>query len=219
MKRLLDIVIAGAAVVVLAPLLIPVMIVLRLTGEHFVFYRQERIGRNGKTFGILKFATMMKDSPNLGTGDITMRHDPRVLPFGSFLRKTKINELPQLINIVLGEMSIVGPRPLTPKNFNFYSEEVKLTIGNLAPGLSGIGSVIFRDEESILANSGLDYEECYRTRVAPYKGALEEWYARQKSLWIDAQIIFLTLWVIFFQRSQLPYRLFHDLPKKPSWLE
>ena len=219
MKRFLDLLLSIFALIVLSPLLIPVMLILRFSGENCVFYRQERIGRRGSVFGILKFVTMLKESANLGSGDITIKNDPRVLPFGHFLRKSKINELPQLINIVLGEMSIVGPRPLTPKNFNFYSDDIKHAICNLAPGLSGIGSVIFRDEESILANSGLDYEECYRTRVAPYKGALEDWYANHYSLLVDAQIIFLTLWVIFFSRSELPYRLFRDLPKKPSWLE
>lgn len=219
LKRFFDILLSGFAILCLSPLLIPVVIILKLTGEHYIFYTQERVGKGGKTFGLLKFATMLKDSPNMGTGDITTRSDPRVLPFGKFLRKTKINELPQLFNILLGDMSIIGPRPLTPRNFDYYSPEIKEGIGKLAPGLSGIGSVIFRDEESIMARSGMDYTECYKTRVAPYKGALELWYYKHRNLWVDFMIIFLTAWVIIFPGSDLAYRLFKDLPEKPEWME
>ena len=213
MKRFFDILLSGFAVLVLSPLLIPVIIILKLTGEHYIFYSQERIGKHGKPFGLLKFATMLKNSPNIGTGDITTQNDPRVLPFGKFLRKTKINELPQLFNILLGDMSIIGPRPLTARNFSYYSPEVQEGIGKMLPGLSGIGSAIFRDEESILAKSGMDYTECYKTRIAPYKGALEMWYLNHKNLWVDFQIIFLTAWVVLFPTSQLPYKCFKDLPE------
>jgi lipopolysaccharide/colanic/teichoic acid biosynthesis glycosyltransferase len=116
-------------------------------------------------------------------------------------------------------MSIIGPRPLTPRNFDYYSPEIKEGIEKLAPGLSGIGSVIFRDEESIMARSGMDYTECYKTRVAPYKGALELWYYKHRNLWVDFMIIFLTAWVIVFPGSDLAYRLFKDLPEKPEWME
>lgn len=153
MKRFFDILLTSLAVLVLSPLLVPIMIILKLTGEHYIFYCQERVGKDRKPFGLMKFATMLKDSPNIGTGDITTRHDPRVLPFGRFLRKTKINELPQLFNILKGDMSIIGPRPLTPRNFAYYSPEIQQAIGELRPGLSGIGSVIFRDEERYLAGA------------------------------------------------------------------
>ena len=219
MKRFFDILLSGFAVLVLSPLLIPVIIILKLTGEHYIFYSQERIGKNAKPFGLLKFATMLKNSPNMGTGDITTKNDPRVLPFGAFLRKTKINELPQLFNILLGDMSIIGPRPLTARNFAYYSPEVQEEIGKMLPGLSGIGSAIFRDEEAILAKSGMDYTECYKTRIAPYKGELELWYLNHKNLWVDFLIIFLTAWVVVFPSSQLPYKMFRDLPAKPSWME
>ena len=103
-------------------------------------------------FKLYKFATMLKNSPNIGTGTITIENDPRVLPFGHFLRKSKINELPQLINILLGDMSVIGPRPLTPENNNLYSENVKDKLAKVRPGLSGVGSIIFRDEESSSEN-------------------------------------------------------------------
>lgn len=219
MKRFFDIILSSMAIFVFSPLLIPVIIILKLTGEHYVFYTQERVGKGGKSFGLLKFATMLKNSPNMGSGDITEKNDPRVLPFGRFLRKTKINELPQLFNIFLGDMSIIGPRPLTQKIFSYYPEEIQKTIGCLSPGLSGIGSVIFRDEESILAKADMDYTECYKTRVSPYKGALECWYSKHNTLWTDFKIIYLTVWVILFPKSQLPYKWFKDLPEKPSWME
>ena len=219
MKRFFDILLSGFAIIVLSPLLIPVVIILKLTGEHYIFYTQERMGKGGKTFPLLKFATMLKDSPNMGSGDITMQKDPRVLPFGRILRKTKINELPQLFNIFLGDMSIIGPRPLTVRNYNYYSDEQKRAIEQLTPGLSGIGSVIFRDEETILANSGLDYTEAYKTLVSPDKGALEVWYLSHRSCFTDALIIFLTVWVILFPTSELPYKVFKDLPQKPEWMK
>ena len=103
MQRFFDILFSGFALLVLSPLLVPVMSILKLTGEGYIFYVHPRIGRDGKIFKLLKFATMLKDSPNLGTGDITINNDPRVLPFGRILRKTKINELPQLINIFIGD--------------------------------------------------------------------------------------------------------------------
>lgn len=219
MKRFFDIVLSGLAILFFSPLLIPVIIILKMTGEHYVFYIQERVGKGGKPFGLLKFATMLKDSPNIGSGDITEKNDPRVLPFGRFLRKTKINEMPQLFNIFLGDMSIIGPRPLTHKNFSYYSKETQETICRLSPGLSGIGSVVFRDEESIMARSNMDYTECYKTRIAPYKGALECWYSEHNNIWTDFIIIYLTVWVILFPKSQLPYKWFKYLPQKPSWME
>lgn len=219
MKRFCDIILSGMAILFFSPLLIPVIIILKMTGEHYIFYTQQRVGKRGKTFELLKFATMLKDSPNMGSGDITEKNDPRVLPFGKILRKTKINELPQLFNIFCGDMSIIGPRPLTAKNFSYYPEETKKIIYGLVPGLSGIGSVVFRDEETIMANSNINYTECYKTRIAPYKGALECWYSQHNNLWTDFRIIFLTVWVILFPESQLPYKWFKNLPPKPSWME
>ena len=109
MERIFDIVFSTAALLFLSPLILPIVIVLRFSGEGEVFFLQERIGKNGKLFKLFKFATMLKDSPNLGTGTVTMKNDPRILPVGKFLRTTKNNELPQLLNIFLGDMSIIGP--------------------------------------------------------------------------------------------------------------
>nr|MBP9098312.1 sugar transferase [Ferruginibacter sp.] len=120
LKRIIDLLIASLALVLLLPVLIPVIIILLFTGEHEVFYLQKRIGYRNKPFYIWKFATMIKNSPNIGTGEITLRNDPRVTKFGKFLRMSKLNELPQIINVFKGDMSIVGPRPLMEISFKLY---------------------------------------------------------------------------------------------------
>ena len=150
MERFFDILFSSFALLALSPLLIPIVIILKFSGEGEVFFLQDRIGKHGDSFRLFKFATMLKDSPNLGTGTVTMRDDPRVLPVGKFLRKTKINELPQLINILFGDMSVIGPRPLTMQTFETYSEPTQVLIKQVKPGLSGVGSIIFRKEEDIM---------------------------------------------------------------------
>ncbi len=124
-KRLLDIILSATALCFLMPLLVPVILILLFTGEREVFYLQKRIGYRNRPFYIWKFATMLKNSPNIGTGEITLRNDPRVTPFGKVLRLTKINELPQIINVLKGDMSIVGPRPLMEVSFLLYPEDVR----------------------------------------------------------------------------------------------
>jgi lipopolysaccharide/colanic/teichoic acid biosynthesis glycosyltransferase len=211
-KRVIDFTLSLIALIVLSPLLIPVVIGLLLTGEHYVFYFQERIGYKNKRFHIWKFATMLKNSPNLGSGLITTRHDPRVLPMGGFLRKTKINELPQLINILKGDMSIVGPRPLVDKTFEPYPSHVQDTIYNVKPGLTGIGSIVFRDEEQLISETKMPLAEFYKLHIAPYKGQLELWYQKNQSFTTDVKIIFLTAWAIIFPKSRLVFKIFKDLP-------
>ena len=149
-KRVLDVFVSFIALIILIPVFIPIIIVLRFSGEGEVFYFQERYGINNSKFKIFKFATMLKNSINIGTGSITLENDPRVTKVGSLLRKTKINELPQIINILKNDISLVGPRPLVEKTFKAYSKEVQSIIYNVKPGLTGIGSIVFRDEESII---------------------------------------------------------------------
>ena len=219
MKRCFDIILSGLAILILSPLLVPVMIILKCTGEHYIFYGQDRIGYRNKHFKMLKFATMLLNSPNMAGGLHTTHGDPRVLPFGRFLRKTKINELPQLFNIFLGDMSIVGPRPLVDKTFAPYSDEVKAKIYTVRPGLTGIGSIVFRDEETLLTEctrKGMDIDEAYAKIVSPYKGALEMWYLGHIGFWTDFMLIFLTAWVVLFPRSNLVYMVFRDVPRMPD---
>lgn len=217
-KRGFDILLSFAAAVILSPLLIPITVILLLTGEHYVFYGQNRVGYKNRFFRIWKFATMLKDSPNLGAGSLTVKNDSRVFPFGRFLRKTKINELPQVFNILLGDMSIVGPRPQMEVDFLKFPEHVQAVIYNSHPGITGIGSVIFRDEEKLISASGGDKHVFYRQHIAPYKGELELWYLEHITFYTDFMLIFLTAWVILFPESDLVHKVFRDLPEKPELL-
>lgn len=218
MIRIFDFVLAAIGVIVLAPLLVPIMIILRFTGEREVFYVQDRIGLGGERFGLLKFATMLKNSPSIGAGEITLKNDPRVLPFGQFLRKSKINELPQLFNILKGDISIVGARPMVPNTFALYPDEARDRLALVRPGLTGIGSIIFRDEEQFL-NESEDPQTFYREIIIPYKAALEVWYLDKRSVQFYSLLIFLTAWVIVFPNSCLTRKAFPDLPSLPKSLK
>ena len=215
LKRILDILIASVALLLLSPILIPVILILLLTGEHEVFYLQKRIGYKNQPFYIWKFATMVKNSPNIGTGEITLRNDPRVTKFGKWLRMTKLNEIPQIFNVLKGEMSIVGPRPLMEVSFNLYSDEIRRTIYHVKPGITGIGSLIFRDEEKLLSDAA-DPRAMYEA-IYPYKASLESWYQANASLITDLQIIFLTGWSILFPTNNLVHKVFKGLPMRPSY--
>ena len=217
MQRLLDIVFSGLALLVLSPLLLPIAMALRLTGEGEVFYVQLRVGRGGVPFGLYKFATMLKNSPNLGTGTVTVKDDPRVLPMGRFLRKTKINELPQLLNIFKGDMSIIGPRPQTRRCFDAFPARSQAEIVKVRPGLSGIGSIVFRDEEELM-HASAEPERYYDDVIMPYKGLLEEWYVGHQGLRTYLLSIFTTVWVVLFPSSTLVWKLFPGLPSPPAAL-
>ena len=218
MERFFDIIFSGVALLLLSPMLAVVVIILKCSGEGEVFFTQERVGKDGTLFKLFKFATMLKDSPNLGTGTVTMRGDPRVLPVGKFLRKTKINELPQLLNIIFGDMSVIGPRPLTIQTFGSYSNITQDIIKKVRPGLSGVGSIVFREEEDIMygVNASVDF---YDHVIAPYKGALEEWYVSNKGSYIYFVAIFITIWAIFFPKTQFAWKVFKGLPEPPEELK
>jgi lipopolysaccharide/colanic/teichoic acid biosynthesis glycosyltransferase len=213
-KRFFDIVFSLLAIIILLPLFIPIIILLLLTGEHEVFFRQDRVGFHNEIFRIWKFATMLRNSPNMGSGDVTTRNDPRVTKMGQFLRISKLNELPQLINILTGDMSFVGPRPLMKAGFDRYSDEMKAKVYQAKPGLTGIGSIVFRDEELIITRSTLPPHECYRQVILPYKGAVEVWYQQHISFFTDCMILFLTGWYIVFSNSNLVYKVFPSLPRR-----
>jgi lipopolysaccharide/colanic/teichoic acid biosynthesis glycosyltransferase len=216
--RFLDILFSFCAILFFLPIILVIVIVLRFTGEREVFFLQERIGKTGRTFGLIKFATMLKNSPNIGLGTITMKNDPRILPFGKILRKTKINELPQLFNVLIGQMSLIGPRPLTEKNFNMYSKKTRKIIVQVRPGLSGIGSIIFREEEDLISGSSATID-FYSDVIAPYKGSLEEWFVLNKNVSVYFKSILITLIVIIKPNTDLPWLLFKDLPEPPDLLK
>ncbi len=218
MTRFFDILFSGIAIIILLPFMIPIMIGLKLTGEHDIFYTQERIGKGGKPFGVLKFATMLRNSPNMAGGVLTQKNDPRILPMGKFLRKTKINELPQLVNIFIGQMSVIGPRPQAKRHYDLYSAEVKAAIDTVAPGLSGLGSVAFRDEEDML-NAVENRDVFHDTVIAPYKGALEVWFVQHRSVGVYFKLIWLTVLAVLKPSSKAWRTAFKDLPPVPSGLE
>ena len=212
MKRLLDIIISLIALIIFSPFGLIIMIILELTGEGEIFYIHPRIGKDGKCFGLIKFATMLKNSPNLGTGAITINNDPRVLPFGKFLRKTKLNEVPQFLNVLKGDMSIVGPRPLAQQTFEYYPLDIQKQIVKIKPGLTGIGSIVFHDEEAVLAGSFKSSIDCYKEDIAPCKGKLELWYIENRNVWLDLKLILLTAVVVIGPRSIFYKKLLRNLP-------
>ena len=216
-KRIFDIASSSIVCIILAPFLLPIVILLRLTSEGEVFYLQERIGLNKKPFMIFKFATMLKNSSKMAGGIITVQNDPRVTFMGGFLRKSKINELPQLLNIIIGDMSVVGPRPVMKASFEAYPSKIQEVIYNVKPGLTGIGSIIFRDEEDLISNvknDGGDIWDFYKNTIYPFKGEVEIWYQNNKSFFLDIKLIFITAWVIFKPNSTVYSKLFKDLPKR-----
>ena len=214
MFRLFDIILSGVALVILSPLLVPLFVILRLTGEGEIFYRQLRVGFRSDKFYIYKFATMLMDSPNIGAGTLTMINDPRVLPVGAFLRKTKINELPQLLNIFIGDMSFVGPRPLVPEGEKNYTQDQAKIIRSVRPGVTGIGSLILRDEESYYAHR-TDAREFYIHVISPYKASLEIWYVNNRSIVLSMLIMVATVFAVIAPSWDVT-RLFSNLPDMPK---
>lgn len=214
MQRLFDLWVAILALIILSPLLFLVALCLKFTGEGEIFYRQERIGYKRKKFKVFKFATMVKNSPNIGSGTLTMVNDPRVLPLGKILRKTKINELPQLLNILFGDLGLVGPRPLVPEGESHYGEKNSEIIRSVRPGVTGIGSLVLRDEEAYYAHRK-DAYDFYKNIISPYKFTLEEWYIERRTFFLDLKILIFTVIAIVWPNFS-PCRFFQDLPRFPK---
>lgn len=219
MKRLFDICVGLILLLIFALPMLTCIVVLRFTGEGNVFFLQDRVGQHGNLFKVFKFVTMAVGSETKGTIDITIRNDPRVLPVGKFLRMAKLNELPQILNVLKGDMSIVGWRPLMPRGFGDYPEFVKEKIVAANPGLTGIGSIVFRDEEAIITEAGeqgKDLVAAYRDDILPYKGAVELWYNDHRTTISDMKIIFLTAFAIVSPGNTLVYKWFKGLPEPES---
>jgi lipopolysaccharide/colanic/teichoic acid biosynthesis glycosyltransferase len=215
----MDLFISGTVLLLLSPVLVVVIVILKLTGEREAFYFQDRVGFMGKIIQVTKFVTMVKNSPNIGTQDITLRNDPRVLPVGKFLRKSKLNEVPQLWDVFVGKLSLVGWRPLMPKGFADYPQWVQEKIVHVKPGLTGIGSLVFRDEEAIIARAqkdGRDLRQCYREDIMPFKGELESWYVDHPGIVTDFKILVATAIAVLFPRWRGFWNWFADIPKPHS---
>jgi len=212
-KRIFDLIFSIILILLLSPLFFFISILLLFTGENEVFYLQTRIGHKNKKFKIFKFATMLKNSENIGTKTLTLRNDFRVTPFGKYLRITKLNEIPQIFNVFIGNMSFIGPRPLMENDFLNYSNDIKKAIYNSKPGISGIGSIVFRDEELLVSSHKGSKKLFYINRILPFKGKLELWYNKNCSLINDFLILILTIYIIIFPKSKIYYKIFKNLPK------
>ena len=220
LKRGFDMAVSGIGILLLTPIWLPIVVVLKLSGDHDVFYGQTRIGLGNRHFKIWKFVTMVRNAETMAGGMHTTQGDPRVTRIGRLLRKTKLNELPQVFNILFGDMSIVGPRPQVDETFAPFSDEVRARIYTVRPGLTGVGSLVYRDEERILSQCerrGVTVKYCYEQEIAPHKGALEMWYLDHISLWTDLKLVFATAWVVLFPASRLVERWFPGLPPRPAF--
>lgn len=184
--------VSTVALVALAPLMLTIAILLRFTGEGEILFKQKRIGKACKTFYLIKFATMLKNSASVGAGEVTLTNDPRVLPVGRLLRKSKLNELPQLINILKGDMSLIGYRPQTQKYWNCFTKAQQEILSNHRPGLSGVSSILLRDEESYLERFA-DPIFADENLLMPFKGQVEKWYAENASFSTYIQLILMTV--------------------------
>jgi lipopolysaccharide/colanic/teichoic acid biosynthesis glycosyltransferase len=215
--RVFDILISLLAMMIFGPFLLIVMLVLCCSGEGVVFYRQIRVGRAGQEFYLLKFATMLKNSSAIGSGELTLPKDSRVLPVGRILRKTKLNELPQLWNILMGDLSLIGPRPQTRRYYNCYKAEDRIWIDKVRPGLSGVGSILFRDEETLLSHveEPVIFDEQV---IMPYKGEVEHWYVLNQSVFLYFELIFITMLVVLIPRVRMNRHLMKNLPAPPQAL-
>lgn len=218
MIRISDIILSILSLVFFMPLLIIICIILKFTGEGKIFYSQKRVGINGHEFKIFKFVTMHDDSEKTFNQTITVGNDKRVLPFGKFLRKTKLNEFPQLLNVILGEMSLIGPRPLIKKNFDLYETHHKEAILKSKPGLSGVGSIIFSKEEELM-NSNDDAWNFYKDNIIPYKGSLEMWFSKNNNFKLYFELIFFTVLIMITHNLNIMFKYYASLPRIPDVLK
>ncbi len=217
MIRILDIIFSGLALLALSPLFILIMLVLKCTGEGEIFFLQDRVGKNKNYFQLFKFVTMVKNSQNIGTGTVTVKNDPRILPFGKFLRDSKLNELPQLLNIFIGHMSVIGPRPQAKRCFDAFPSNFQDIIIRMKPGLSGIGPIVFRAEEDILDEQ--DNISFYDDVISPYKAEVESWYIDKQNMYTYFLLIFITILAVLLPKSSIVWNVFKDLPVPPQELK
>lgn len=208
--RIFDIIISLSALILLAPFFVVLAVLLKFTGEGKILYIQVRLGRNGRAFKIFKFATMLKDSPSMGSGSITSKNDPRILPIGKYLRKSKINELPQLFNILIGDMALIGPRPHVERDLLGVKEAELEIIQSVRPGLSGVSSIIFRDEELLLQKYD-NPRYVYDTKIAPCKAGLECWYVKNKSARLNIVLLICTIHSVLVKNSKIIFRFYPSL--------
>lgn len=189
-KRIYDVVLSAAGLLVLTPLLLIITLLVKLSDGGPVFFRQQRVGKGGRLFSIWKFRTMVVNADQLGRS-VTAGNDPRITPVGRWLRKTKCDELPQLWNVLRGDMSFVGPRPEVPRYVAFYTAEQRKVL-ELKPGITDLATLHFRNEEELLSRA-TDVETFYVQDCIPRKIQLNLLYASRASVWEDTKIILRTV--------------------------
>ncbi|ART49065.1 sugar transferase [Acidovorax carolinensis] len=198
-KRLFDIAFAALALLLLCPLLLAVALWVRLDSPGPVFFRQQRVGRGGQLFDIYKFRTMHPGAEAMGP-QITVGEDARITRAGAWLRRAKVDELPQFLNVLRGDMSVVGPRPEVPRYVARYPTEVRQTVLSVRPGITDLASIEFRDENALLARSP-DPERTYVEQILPAKLRHAQQYVRTRSLWLDLRIIARTVLAVLGLRT------------------
>lgn len=194
-KRLFDLFFVIPGLIVLSPVFLIIMLLIKLKDGGNVLFKQVRVGKDGKHFKVLKFRTMVMNAEKLGN-KVTTGNDPRITAIGSTLRKYKLDELPQLFNVLKGEMSLVGPRPEVPEYVEFYPEETKNIVLSVQPGITDIASIEFVNENDLLSDSD-DPVADYKNKVLPVKLAYNVDYVNQQSLWLDFNLILKTVAAIF----------------------
>ena len=196
-KRILDVFSSLIALVLLSPILLLIAVLIKITSPGSVFFRQIRVGQNGRHFRLVKFRSMVQDAPQKGLS-VTGKGDSRITPFGNFLRRTKLDELPELWNVLVGDMSLVGPRPEVPQ-YVVGHETIWKRVLSVKPGITDLATLQFRDEEAVL-ESAHGLEKAYIDIVLPLKLKLAIEYVENRSFWLDIKIIVLTVWAITFGR-------------------
>jgi lipopolysaccharide/colanic/teichoic acid biosynthesis glycosyltransferase len=209
-KRAFDIVGAALGLLFLLPLLIVIAIIIKFDSPGPVFFRQERVGWKGRPFRIFKFRSMVVGAVHTGAA-LTVLADKRITRIGMSLRRSKIDELPQLINVLAGEMSIVGPRPEVPEFMKFYTPDQRTIIVSMRPGMTDYAAILFRDESSLLDQDS-DPVDVYRHKIMPIKFALYERYSREIGVLNDLRIIVATILLLVIDRVPRSLRIEHELP-------
>jgi len=195
MKRLFDLIISGIGLVILSPVFLWLAISIKREDSGPVFYRADRIGKDKKIFKVFKFRSMVLNADKIG-GPTTSRDDSRVTKIGKKIRKYKFDEIAQLLNVLMGQMSLVGPRPEIPSEVQTYSEDCDI-IFTVRPGITDFSSIKFRDESGIIERSGMDdSHEAYRKLIQPKKLELQKIYVKERSFWLDIKLIFKTVFLI-----------------------
>jgi lipopolysaccharide/colanic/teichoic acid biosynthesis glycosyltransferase len=210
-KRFFDISFSILGIIIASPILVVAIICLLFSGESSPIYVSYRVGKGGNLFRMFKLRTMRSNNSK-NSSPLTGYNDNRVSSLGRFLRFSKIDELPQFFNILNGDLSFVGPRPMLPEVFMFYSEPIQEKLNRIRPGVTGIGSIVFRNEGSLFKGLKVSYEEFYKDQIAPVKADLETWYTKNMSFKTDVKILIFTVVAVLYGQVKSVEKRFENLP-------